>query len=168
MTPKSFLMNKRITRFFAVFLIVLIYNSAQGQTDSDSLINMSMTFELKNDTLYSNTGLKFYKGQKLIIGNNAGANRRYRSILSDRAALVPSIWGQDKRYNYAIENYVDSKKNREKMKKLIPGQVLTITGIGLSKTGKPHFYSAGLTSGADRYYCDLKLALNLRELLIQP
>ena len=158
---------KKTLYSFVAFFMLLIGDAVYAQPVNDSLINTSMTFELKNDTLYSNTGLKFYKGQKLIIGKNAGANKRYRSILSDRTALVPSIWGQDKRYKYAIENYVDSKKNREKMKKLLPGQVLTITGIGLSKTAKPHFYAVGLTSGTDDYYCDIKFALNLRELLLQ-
>ena len=161
-------MKKTIIQSLLVFSIVSTANSVYSQSTADSLVTTTMTFELKNDTLYSNTGLKFYKGQKFIIGNPARPDGKYRSILSDRAALVPAIWGENKKFPYTIENYVDSKKNRALMKKLVPGQTLTITGVGLSKTGKPHFYSAGLTSGKDRYYCDIKFSLLLKELLLQP
>jgi hypothetical protein len=128
-----------------------------------------MRFELKDDTLYSSTGLKIFVGQKLIIGNASGEEGQYRSIISNKAAIVPSIWGQDKRYENAIENYVDSKKNKEKLRKfLVPGIPLTIKGIVLSKTGKPHFYMVGLSSDSERCQADIKLALVLGELLLQP
>jgi len=128
-----------------------------------------MTLELKNDTLFSSTGLKFYIGQKLIIGNAAGQDGQYRSIISKKAAVVPSIWGQDERYENAIENYVDSKKNKAKVKAtLIPGNILTIKRLGFSKTGKPHFYFVSLISDSYGYSCDIKLALLLKELLLQP
>jgi len=105
----------------------------------------------------------------LIIGNASGEAGHYRAIISKKAAIVPSIWGQDKRYENAIENYVDTKKSKEKLKKsLIPGNKLTINKIGLSKTGKPYFYFVSLLSDVDRYNCDIKLALILKELLLQP
>ena len=125
-----------------------------------------MTLELKNDTLFSNTGLKFFVGQKLIIGNASGEAGQYRSIISRKAAIVPSIWGQDRRFENAIENYVDSKKNKEKVKNsLIPGNLLTIKRMGFSKTGKPYFYIVSLSSDSDDYNCDIKLALLLKELI---
>ena len=128
-----------------------------------------MVFGLNGDTLFSNTGLKIFVGQKLIIGNASGEAGQYRSIISKKAAIVPSIWGQDTRFEYAIENYVDSKKSKEKVKKsLIPGSLLTIKGIVLSKTGKPHFYLVALSSDSDGYKCDIKLALVLKEILLQP
>ncbi len=128
-----------------------------------------MTLELKNDTLFSNTGLKIIIGQKLVIGNASSGTGHYRSIISKKAAIVPSIWGQDKGFENAIENYVDSKKNKEKLKNsLIPGNLLTIKRTGFSKTGKPHFYIVSLSSGSDDYKCDIKLALLLKELLLEP
>lgn len=161
-------MKKLIIISTASLFIVFFSNSIYGQTYTDS-INSSMTLELKNDTLFSNTGLKFFIGQKLIIGNAAGNTGQYRSIVSKKAAIVPSIWGQDKRFENAIENYVDSKKNKEKLKKsLIPGNLLTIKRIVLSKTAKPHFYFVSLASDSDGYNCDIKLALMLKELLLQP
>ena len=144
-------------------------NLIHAQTNTDSLINGRMTFEFKNDTLFSNTGLKLFVGQKLVIGNASGEAGQYRSIISKKAAIVPSIWGQDKRFENAIENYVDSKKNKEKVKtSLIPHNLLTIRGIGFSKTGKPYFYIVSLSSDSDGYSCDIKLALLLKELLLQP
>lgn len=159
---------KKLILISLAFLIICFRNSVYGQSNTDSLINSGMTFELKNDTLFSNTGLNIYAGQKFILGNAAGEEGRYRSIISRKAAIVPSIWGQNKQYENAIENYVDSKKNKEKLKRsLIPGKELTIQRMGLSKTGKPHFYIVALSSGSDGYNCDIKLALLLNELLLQ-
>ena len=151
--------------FFIVFYSVILY----GQSNTDSFINSGMTLVLKNDTLFSNTGLKFFKGQKLIIGNAANVSGQYRSIVSTGAAIVPSIWGQDKRYENAIENNIDSKKNKDKLRKsLIRGTVVTIRKIHFSTTGRPHFYLVNISSDSDSYSCDLKLALKLKELLLQP
>ena len=162
-------MNKIFRKTLLLLLIALLSNSMNGQTKDDNLINNSMTFELKNDTLYSSTGLKIFVGQKLIIGNASGEGGQYRSIISNKAALVPSIWGQNKRYENAIENYVDSKKNKEKLRKfLVLDNPLTIKAIGLSKTGKPHFYMVILSSDATLCKADIKLALLLGELLLQP
>ena len=127
-----------------------------------------MTFELKNDTLFSNTGLKIFIGQKLIAGNASGEGEYYRSIISKDAAIVPSIWGQDTRFDNAIENHVNKKKSREKVKKsIIPGSLLTIKRIRFSKTGKPYFYLVSISSDTDDFSCDIKLALILKELLLQ-
>src|SRR5882757_6170693 len=162
-------MKNIIIVFLASFFIVFFCSSVIGQTNTDLLINDRMTLELKNDTLFSDTGLKIFIGQKLTIGNAAGEEGRYRSIISKKAAIVPSIWGQDRRFENAIENYVDSKKNKEKVKKsLIPGNLLTVKEIGFSKAGKPHFYIVYLASDSDGYNCDIKLALILKELLLQP
>ncbi len=150
-------------------LIICFSNSIYGQTKEDSLSNKEINFELKNDTLYSGTGLKLFVGQKLVLGNASGEGGQYRSIISKKAAIVPSIWGQDKRYENAIENYVDSKKNKEKLRSfLIPGNSLTIKAIGLSKTGRPNFYMVVLSSGSDGCKADIKLALVSGELLLQP
>jgi len=133
------------------------------------MINRAMVFELKNDTLFSNTGLKIFVGQKLIVGNAAGEEGYYRSIISKDAAIVPSIWGQDMRFENAIENHVNKKKSREKVKKsLIPGNLVAIKKIRFSKTGKPYFYLASISTDADDLGCDIKLALILKELLLQP
>jgi hypothetical protein len=162
-------MNKIFQVALLLLLIAVLSHPIYGQAKEDNLINTTMTFELKNDTLYSTTGLKIFVGQKLIVGSASGEEGQYRSIISRQAAIVPSIWGQDRRYENAIENYVDSKKNREKLKKLlIPGTTLTIKGIGLSKTGKPYFYMIGLSSDSGGCKADIKLALVLRELLLQP
>lgn len=162
-------MNKIYQTTLLLCLTVLFSNSIYGQKKGDNLISNAMTFELKKDTLYSSTGLKIFVGQKLIIGNASGEGGQYRSIISNKAAIVPSIWGQDKRYDNAIENYVDSKKNKEKlMKFLIPGNPLTIKAIGLSTTGKPHFYMVALSSDTGGCKADIKLALVLGELLLQP
>jgi hypothetical protein len=161
---------KRIYKaFHFFFLLFYLSASLHGQNIADTLIKKDMTLEIRNDTLFSSTGLKFFDGQKLIIGKPAGENGQYRSIISGKAAIVPSIWGQNKRYENAIENYVDSKKNKEKVKaSLIPGNLLIIKKIFYSKTGKPFFYEANLFSDDFKYNCDIKLALLLKELLLQP
>ena len=162
-------MNKIFNQTHILFFIVFFSASLYGQPKAVTLIKSDMTLELKNDTLFSNTGLKFFIGQKLIIGNASGNAGQYRSIISKKAAIVPSIWGQDKRFENAIENYVDSKKNKEKVKaSLITGNLLTIKRMGFSKTGKPYFYIVSLASNTDGYSCDIKLALVLKELLLQP
>ena len=156
--------NKRFSLVFAIFFSVSLY----GQSDREVPINNNTVFELRGDTLFSGSGLKIFINQKLIIGNAAGKAGNYRSIISKKAAIVPSIWGQDSRYENAIENCVDSKKNKEKLKiLLVPGNVLTIKRIVFSKTGKPYFYLVSIDSGTDYYNCDIKLALNLKELLLQ-
>lgn len=122
------------------------------------------SWQLKNDTLYSSTGLKFFKGQRLTIGNPAGEDGYYRSIIYN-TAIVPSIWGQDKRYDHAIENHVNVKKSREGVKQfLVPGNSVTIQGIGLWKNSKPNFYLVSLTSGSEAFGCDIQFALSLKEL----
>jgi hypothetical protein len=159
---------KKLTIVLASFFSVFYCHSAFGQTSADSSIDDQMTFELRHDTLVSNTGLKLFVGQKLMIGNAAGQAGQYRSIISRKAALVPSIWGQDPRYDYAIEHYVASRKDKEKVKKsLIPGNLLAIKAIGLSTTAKPHFYMVALASDSDVYKCDIRLALLVKELLLE-
>ena len=161
-------MSKTFIKWRILFFGVFFSGSLYGQKNSDGLITNNMMFEWKNDTLLSSTGLKLFIGQKLAIGNAAGEAGQYRSIISNKAAIVPSIWGQDIRYENAIENYVDSKKNKEKVKKiLVPGNLLIINKIGFSKTGKPYFYIVSLSSDTNGYNCDIKLALILKELLFQ-
>lgn len=154
---------------FCFLLFVLLYScSLKGQSNPDTLINKDAIFELKGDTLFASTGLKIFVGQKLIVGKAAGNEGLFRSIISKKAAIVPSIWGQDKRYENAIENIVDSKRNKQKVKdSLTSGKVLTIKRIILSKTGKPHFYMVRLLSDTDEYNCDIRLSLILNELLFQ-
>jgi hypothetical protein len=162
-------MKNKFHKVFLLFLIVLATMRTFGQTSSESLIKDDMTFELKNDTLYSSTGLKLFVGQQLTIGQPSGMDGHFRSIISKKAAIVPSIWGQDKRYENAIENYVDSKKNKEKLKSfLLSVKSLIIKGIGLSKTGKPYFYMVLLSSDTGECKADIKLALKLNELLLNP
>lgn len=152
-----------------LFLLVFSTPALRAQTNSDTLVRHNMVFELKNDTLYATTGLKIFVGQQLTIGNAAGAEGYYRSIISRKTAIVPSIWGQDRRYDYAIENHVNRKKNRELVKKsMIPGNIVTIKRIGLWKNSKPNFYIVALDSGDDIFSCDIKFALILNELLLQP
>jgi hypothetical protein len=162
-------MNRMSNKCCFLFLILLFSTSLYGQINADTLTSNNVTFELKNDTLLSNTGLKLFIGQKLIIGNATGEAGRYRSIISKKAAIAPSIWGQDKRFENAIENYVSSKKDKEELKNsLISGNILTIKKINYCTIAKPHFYMVFLSSDLDDYKCDIKLALNLKELLLQP
>jgi len=137
-------------------------NSAGRAFDVVTVDNES--FQLKNDTLYSSTGLKFFRGQQLIIGNPAGDDGYYRSIIY-KTAIVPSIWGQDKRYDHAIENHVNVKKSREGVKRfLVPGKSVTVKGIGLWKESKPNFYLVSLASDSEVFGCDIQFALSLKEL----
>jgi hypothetical protein len=161
-------MKKTLWKFLLLCLTVLTTTTICGQTKENNLINDEMTFELKGDTLYSTTGLKLFVGQQLTLGEASGIDGHFRSIISKKAAIVPSIWGQDKRYENAIENYVDSKKNKEKLRKFLTiTKSLTIKGIGLSKTGKPHFYMVLLSADTGECKADIKLALRLKELLLQ-
>src|SRR5689334_11409724 len=117
---------KKITLTLLSFLIIFFANSTYGQSTKGNLINEAMSFDLKSDTLYSSTGLKIFVGQKLIIGNAQGSDGQFRSIISKKAAIVPSIWGQNKNYENAIENHVDSRKNKERISRfLITGNTLT-------------------------------------------
>ena len=53
-------------------LAVACSSSRNAGGVSDVVTADNESFQLKNDTLYSSTGLKFFRGQKLIIGNPAG------------------------------------------------------------------------------------------------
>ena len=162
-------MKNKCYKGFLLLLIVFSTKITLGQTKNETFDKDDIKFELKNDTLYSSTGLKLFVGQQLTIGQPSGTDAHFRSIISKKAAIVPSIWGQDKRYENAIENYVDSKKNKEKLKNfLLSVKSLTINGISLSKTGKPHFYMVFLSSNTGECKADIQLALKLNELLLNP
>ena len=122
--------------------------------------------EMNGDTLYTGTGIKIYAGQQLMVGQPKGSSGRYRSIISRKAALVPAVWGQQSPTGHAIENNVGSKKDKVLMKLLIPGTKVTIQSIRLSKTGKPHFYLALLSTEAGVYQCDINFALEIEELIL--
>lgn len=159
----------RLRRIFPVFIPMIMFFPAalNAQPTADSAITEEMTFEWKKDTLYSSTGLKFYQGKKLVVGNPAGDDGYYRSIIARNAAIVPSIWGQDRRYDHAIENHVNVKKSRELvLKSMIPGDSLTIKGIGLWKESKPNFYLVRIATASESFLCDIKFALLLEELLL--
>ncbi len=162
-------MYKTSSKWYILLFIAFFPISLYAQTSSNEIIDKNTTVEFINDTLFFSNGLRLYIGQKLVVGNAAGELGQFRSIISKKAALVPSIWGQNMRYENAIENYEDSKKNKEKVKKsLIPGVLLIITKIVFQKTGKPYCYLVSLSSETDDYKCDIKLALILKELSLQP
>jgi hypothetical protein len=159
-------MKNTISKLLLLMLLTTIAKLNYGQTSSSK--EQELSFTLQGDTLYSNSGSKFFKGQKLIVVKAAGVNGQFRSIVSKKAAIVPSIWGQNKNYENAIENYVDSKQEKEKVKNtLINGTILTIDKISYAKGSKPNFYLVALISDIDKYKCDLKLALTLGELIKQ-
>lgn len=157
--------------FFTFFILqsVFYFTSTFAQSTSENSISNTVPFQLKNDTLYSNTGMKIVVGQEIYIGKACGYGEEYRSIISSKAAIVPSIWGQDKRFENAVENYVDSKKNKARLKQfLVTGKPLTIKKIILSKSGKPYFYLVSLYSDSGECKADIQLALSLGELLLRP
>lgn len=155
--------------FIATIMLVVACSSSRnsGGRSFDVVTVDNESFQQRNDTLYSSTGLKFFKGQRLIVGNPAGADGFYRSIVY-KTAIVPSIWGQDRRYDHAIENHVNDRKSREGVKKfLVPGRSVTIKAIGLWKNSKPNFYLISLASEAEVFGCDLQFALSLKELSLE-
>ena len=156
---------KRLILIFAIMLAVACSSSRNsGGRTFDVVTVGDESFQLKNDSLYSSTGFKFFRGQVIIIGGPAGDDGYYRSIIY-KTAIVPSIWGQDKRYDHAIENHVNVKKSREGVKKLlVPGKSLTIKRIGLCKNSKPNFYLVSLASDSEVFDCDIQFALALKEL----
>jgi hypothetical protein len=148
-------------------LALLISPSAHAQNSIDSTITADTKFELVNDTLTSSSGLKIYPGQKFRLGNGAGPDGRYRSIVSKYAALVPNIWGRNNGYEYLIENYVDNKKGKKQIAALAPGQAFTLGKIAKAGKNQFMFYFTSLSSEANDYRCDILLALKLKELLFQ-
>lgn len=155
-----------ITSAFLFFTLFLSLTS-QAQNGIDSTISKDTQFELVNDTLVSASGLKIYPGQKFILGNPAGANGRYRAIISKYAALVPNIWGKNNGYENMIENYVSTKKSKKQVEALAPGQVYTLGKIGKGGKKQFQFYFTMLLSDTNDYQCDILLALRLKELVFQ-
>ncbi len=156
--------------FIALTALAVACSSSRnsGGRVFDAVTVDNETWQLKNDTLYSSNGLKFFTGQKLVVGNPAGDEGYYRSIIYRNAAIVPSIWGQDRRYDHAIENHVNVKKSREVVKQsLIPGKTVTIKGMGLLKGSKPNFYIVSIASDTVILNCDIQFALSLKELSLQ-
>ena len=162
-------MKNEIFRSIALIFLLCFTNQASAQANNaKTQPNAAITYKLSKDTLLASSGQKIYVGQQFVLANPAGEDGSYRSIISKKAAIVPSIWGQDMRYENAIEHSVDSKKNRARVKAtLVPGTVLTIKNITLCTTGKPHFYAVTLVSESNKYTCDIRLALCLSELQIQ-
>lgn len=154
--------------FIFIATIILAFGCSSSRKSEgrvyDSVTVDNESLQLKNDTLYYSTGLKFFIGQELVIGNPAGEDGYYRSIIY-KTAIVPSIWGQDRRYDHAIENHVNVKKSREGVKQLlVPGNSVTVKGIGLWKNSKPNFYLVSLVSNSEVFSCDIQFALSLKEL----
>jgi hypothetical protein len=150
-----------------IFLVIACSSSRNAGGKTHNVVNVdNESLQLRGDTLYSSTGFKFFKGQQLIVGKPAGEDGYYRSIVY-KTAIVPSIWGQDKRYDHAIENHVNVKKSREGVKQfLVPGKSVTIKGIGLWKNSKPNFYFVSLASDGEVFGCDIQFALSIKELFI--
>jgi len=158
-------MNTISHKLIIILLTVLTAAISNGQTNTENTISNEPA--LRSDTLYIAEGQKIFVGQQLTVGEPSGANGHFRSVISKKAAIVPSIWGQDKRFENAIENYVDSKKNKEKLRLfLISAKSLTIKKIAMAKSGKPHFYMVVLSSDTDECKADIQLALKLKELLL--
>ncbi len=152
--------------------MMFVVGCLNAQPNIDSLASDSRQAELKGDTLVTSTGLKIYVGQKLTIGKPARPDGLFRSIISSKAAIVPNIWGRKNRgYENDIENYVDTKKGKEKIKnELIIGLTATIKKISLiGNTNKYHYYMAILSieSGSDYYRTDILFAFKINELLLQ-
>lgn len=112
--------------FFYLITLLAISSIGYGQQDADTLRNKSLLYDLKNDTLFDHHGGKIFVGQTLTLGNGATGNGKYRSIISKWAAIVPTIWGPDSRYENEIENHVDNKKGKASLLELTPGWPLTI------------------------------------------
>jgi hypothetical protein len=157
-----------IERFYPILIFsIIISTSTYGQNTADAFSSEDTPYELKNDTLFFSSGLKITIGQKVILGTGAGTNGRYRSIISQYAAVVPRIWGKNPNFENDIENHVDNKKGRKQVKELIPGDHFIIKRIILmGKKNKYHYYLAFLSSDKNNYKCDLALALKLNELLL--
>lgn len=160
-----------MNRLILFTIITLAFACAGSKNTANKTFDEVMVgkerLQLRNDTLYSSTGSKFFIGQQLTIGQSAGADGYYRSITSRHAAIVPSIWGQDKRYEYAIENHVSGSKSREIVKQQFkPGKIVTIKSIGLWKNSKPNFYLVWLSYDNEAYACDIQFAIALKELLL--
>ena len=156
-------------KFLSLILIFSLFMSspALAQTSADSTITENTKFELANDTLVSQSGLKIYPGQKFTLGKGVGPNGRYRSIISKYAALVPNIWGRNNGYEYLIENYVDNKKGKKQLEALAPGQAFTLGKIVKAGKNQFQFYLTSLSSESNDYRCDILLSLRLKELLFQ-
>ncbi len=156
-------MSRSKVLFYILFLLTVSSSIANGQT----LGADAKQYELKNDTLFSASGIKIFSGQKLQLGNATGYNGLYRSIISKWAAVVPRIWGKNPNFENDIENHVDNKKGKASLKKLIPGQFYTVGKIRLmGYKNKYHYYLVTLVSDAGEYKADISLALQLRELLL--
>lgn len=160
-------MKTILPKLLILILIGLHATICHGQTNAGNTINNEKSPALSGDTLYLGDGQKIFIGQKLKVGEPSGRNGHFRSIISKRAAIVPSIWGQDKRYENAIENYVDSKKSKEKLRLfLLSAKSLMINKITMPKSGKPYFYMVFLSSDSDECKADIQLALKLKELVL--
>jgi hypothetical protein len=158
-------MDKISQKYILLILFVLNISISHGQKNIDKTTNSEILPTLRDDTLYIDETQKIYVGQQLNVGEPSGANGQFRSIISKKAAIVPSIWGQDKRYEYAIENYVDSKRNKEKLTIFLQSaKSLTIKKIKMAKIGKPYFYLIVLSSETEECSADIELALKLKEL----
>jgi hypothetical protein len=62
-------MKKTYNKALELFLIALLSTSINAQTKEYKVISKEMSFDLKNDTLYSTKGLKIFVGQKFVEGN---------------------------------------------------------------------------------------------------
>ena len=156
-------------KLFYVLVSVLFSFTMYGQAANVRLITKDMSFELRGDTLFSTTGLKLFVGQTVIAGTGAAGDGYYRFVTSSKAAIKPSIWGQDRRYEYAIENHISPEKSRAEVRQFfLPGDSLSIARIVWWKNSKPNFYLVWLTDGDKKFACDIKAALCFGELLLKP
>jgi hypothetical protein len=109
---------------------------------------------------------RLFIGQKLVLGNGAGPNGEFRSILSKYAATVPDIWGNYKN-DRQVEHFVDSKRGRREMAGLKPGDTIAITMfLRMDKKNKSRPCGAFFTCHGHTYKYDIEYALRLQEVLL--
>ena len=152
--------------FFLLTFSCIITQLGFCQNELPSFEDDCITFELKSDTLFSNKHVKLFIGAKVHVGSPAYESGYFASIIPKKAAIVPSHFGKNSKLEYAIQNFVASKKQINQVKEsLKEGLVLEIKKILIWKNSKPNFILVLLASEAGDYYkCDIELAFRLEEL----
>jgi hypothetical protein len=159
-------------KYFLLFsFLVCIGFGALAQTDSTA-VSQDTTYTLVGNTLLTNQGFKIVVGQPIIIGEAAGEQGWYQTIIFRNPTAWPILLFRDIELKNNMEYQLDeSIRTKNKIRDILTkGDTLTVTRIKRFGRSRNTWYvvwlrlDQGLLSVNLR--CYIKDAIRLREIIV--
>jgi hypothetical protein len=157
-----------------LLLITLFPIVGFSQQDIDTAFEKDTSYAFQNDTLYLSTGFKIYLGQKLTVGKGSNENGQFETISFKSALAFPLLFLRETEIKNNTDYQRDpTERDRDIVKEhLQEGQSLIVKKVKeYGKRKNKQYYILQLWDGdskwANKYFCDIILAIKLKEILIR-